>query len=62
MARIPLWQATLELASEANIKQLVLFHHDPWCDDTDLDRMEMAIQARFPWISLAKEGMTIALD
>lgn len=58
----PLWQATLELATEANIKQLVLFHHDPWCDDTDLGCIETAIQARFPWISLAKEGMTIALD
>jgi ribonuclease Z len=58
----PLWQATLALATEAKVKQLVLFHHDPWCDDTDLAQMETAIQSRFPWISFAKEGMTIALD
>ena len=44
-------------AEQANVKKLVLTHHDPSHDDEFLDSMEKECQKRFPNCELAKEGM-----
>ncbi|MDG2991841.1 MBL fold metallo-hydrolase [Candidatus Synechococcus calcipolaris G9] len=55
------WQEAVKLARAAEVKQLVLFHHDPSHDDDFLD--EIGIQARqaFPQTILAREGLVLSL-
>ena len=57
---------TVEFANKAGVQNLVLFHHDPYHDDDELETL--LIEARKIWpsqddrICLACEGMTITLD
>ncbi len=56
----------VDFAAKANVGNVVLFHHDPYHDDDDLEHL--LVQARARWTSapervrLACEGMTITLD
>jgi phosphoribosyl 1,2-cyclic phosphodiesterase len=56
----------MEFANKARVENLVLFHHDPYHTDTDLE--DLLAEARSHWpgmehrICLAHEGMTIVLD
>jgi len=59
--RPALWKTGIELAIAANVKQVVLFHHDPEHDDDFLEQVEKDIQLQFPNVLLAREGMRIAL-
>jgi phosphoribosyl 1,2-cyclic phosphodiesterase len=52
--------ATL-VAQRAQVKQLVLFHHDPRHDDATLDAMLVQAQALFPETRMAYEGLTLRL-
>ena len=52
--------ATL-VAQKAQVKQLVLFHHDPGHDDATLDTMLAQAQTLFPNTLMAYEGLTIEL-
>ncbi len=57
----------LDLASEAGVKRLWLFHHEPERSDDQLDQLESEIQERSaalpngPQVSMAAEGMEIEL-
>lgn len=44
-------------AEKANVKKLILTHHDPSHDDDFLDEIENQCQKRFPNCELAKEGL-----
>lgn len=59
--RPAMWQAGIELAIAANVKKVVLFHHDPEHEDEFLEQVEKDIQEQFPNVLLAREGMTIPL-
>ena len=56
----------MEFANKADVDRLVLFHHDPYHTDDELE--ELLAEARANWpgmeerVCLAAEGMTIALD
>jgi phosphoribosyl 1,2-cyclic phosphodiesterase len=56
----------LEFANKADVDRLVLFHHDPYHTDDELE--ELLGEARQTWVGmeervcLAAEGMTIRLD
>jgi phosphoribosyl 1,2-cyclic phosphodiesterase len=52
--------ATL-VANKAQVKQLVLFHHDPGHDDSTLDAMLEQAQTHFPRTLMAYEGLAIRL-
>jgi len=58
--------ATMEFAHKAAVDNLVLFHHDPYHTDSELE--ELLVEARRKWpgmeerVCLAYEGMTIVLD
>lgn len=55
------WQEGIKLAKAANVKTLVIFHHDPLHNDDFLDRMgEEAIQ-HFRNTVMAREGLSISL-
>jgi phosphoribosyl 1,2-cyclic phosphodiesterase len=57
---------TMEFASKALVERVLLFHHDPYHNDADLD--ELLDEARTRWsgppehVQLACEGMTIVMD
>ena len=50
----------------AGVENLVLFHHDPYHDDEQLEALLALAQSRWSdgreRICLAQEGMTITLD
>ena len=56
----------MEFANKADVDKLVLFHHDPYHTDTELETL--LVEARSNWpgmeerVCLAREGMTIDLD
>ena len=56
----------LEFANKADVEKLVLFHHDPYHTDDELEAL--LADARCTWtgmearVCLAAEGMTIRLD
>ena len=57
---------TVEFANKSGVEHLVLFHHDPYHTDEELETL--LTEARMIWplgedrICLASEGMTITLD
>lgn len=57
--RSSIWQSGVDLAIAANVKQLVLFHHDPEHDDDLLDQVESEAQAKLSNVLLAREGMAL---
>jgi len=55
------FEVATEVACAANVRRLVLFHHEPTYDDNKLDRMEMDARAHFVDTRSACEGMEIDL-
>ncbi|GCA82763.1 ribonuclease Z [Microcystis aeruginosa NIES-2522] len=56
------WQQAVKIAQAAQVKQLVLFHHDPTHDDDLLDRIGEEARKIFPETILAQEGLSIELQ
>jgi ribonuclease BN (tRNA processing enzyme) len=55
----------MQFADKAGVRNLVLFHHDPYHTDDELEKLLM--EARNIWprddrVCLAHEGMTITMD
>jgi len=55
------WEQAGEVAEQAGVKRLALFHHDPEHNDAFLLYMEKEYRKRFPDAFLAREGMVIEL-
>jgi len=55
------WQQAVKIARAAQVKQLVLFHHDPAHNDDFLDRIGEEVRKIFPETILAREGLSIEL-
>jgi phosphoribosyl 1,2-cyclic phosphodiesterase len=55
------WEQAIEVALQANVKKLALFHHDPEHDDTFLLGVEKECQRLFANAVVAREGMVITL-
>jgi phosphoribosyl 1,2-cyclic phosphodiesterase len=55
------WQEAVKVAEAANVKQLIIFHHDPLHADEFMDEVEKNTMEAFPNSSVAKEGMVIDL-
>lgn len=53
------WSACVELAARANVKVPVIFHHEPYRTDEDLDRIAAEVERCHPGGLVAKQGMTI---
>ncbi len=56
------WQEGIRLAKTAEVKRLVIFHHNP--DHVDSDMADIEYQAHLAWNSVivARDNMTIDLD
>jgi phosphoribosyl 1,2-cyclic phosphodiesterase len=55
------WLEAVQVAREANVQHLALFHHDPTRTDAELDEIERQARALFPSAFLAREEMEIRL-
>ena len=55
------WVQAAEVAEQAGVKKLALFHHDPDHDDNFLSNIEKQCQKRFPSSFLAREGIQVVL-
>jgi hypothetical protein len=53
------WEQAIEVAKQAGVNKLALFHHDPEHNDTFLLEMEKECQKRYPQAFLAREGAEI---
>ncbi len=57
---------TMEFANKAGVERVILFHHDPYHNDDDLEELLKDARAKWPGIpervQLACEGMTMILD
>jgi phosphoribosyl 1,2-cyclic phosphodiesterase len=53
------WQEAVKIAKAANVKTLVIFHHDPAHDDVFLDRVGEEAAVQFPGAIMAREGMVL---
>lgn len=56
------WEDVVQLAIEAQVKQLYLFHHDPEATDERLNERQFLAQQRFPQTFVAREGLKIPLQ
>ncbi len=56
------WQAALQLAKAAQVKQLVMVHYGPRQTDTVLNELAHQLKSTELPVSLAHEGMVISLD
>jgi phosphoribosyl 1,2-cyclic phosphodiesterase len=55
------WEDVVQLAIEARVKQLFLFHHDPEMTDEQLNERQCMAQRMFPQTFVAREGLKIPL-
>lgn len=55
------WQEAVKVARAANVKKLVIFHHDPLHNDDFLDSVGEQVGQQFPDSLMAREGQSIQL-
>jgi phosphoribosyl 1,2-cyclic phosphodiesterase len=55
------WQEAVKVAKAANVKKLVIFHHDPLHNDDFLDRVGEEAAQQFPNTFMAREGWSLQL-
>ena len=55
------WQEGVRLANAAQVKTLVLFHHDPDHDDAFMDRVAADAAIARPGTVVAHEGLVLRL-
>ncbi len=55
------WEAGVEIAQAANVKKLILWHHEPSHEDSLIDEIEQNAQKIFKETYAAYEGMVISL-
>ncbi|MBO0350062.1 MBL fold metallo-hydrolase [Phormidium pseudopriestleyi FRX01] len=55
------WQEAVKVAKAANVKRLVIFHHDPLHNDDFLDRIGEQAAQLFPNSLMAREGLSVQL-
>ncbi len=53
------WLQAVQVAQQANVKRLALFHHDPSHDDSFLEELEKQCQRQFPASFFAREGLEV---
>jgi phosphoribosyl 1,2-cyclic phosphodiesterase len=55
------WMEAVQVAQQAGVRQLALFHHDPMHSDEELEEIERQAQALFAPTFLAREGLELTL-
>jgi phosphoribosyl 1,2-cyclic phosphodiesterase len=55
------WQEAIKVAEAANVKTLVIYHHDPLHDDDYLDQIGKKALEKFSGAIMAREGMILSI-
>jgi len=55
------WQEAISIVREAEVKKLILFHHDPEHSDRQLDSIQRQARRRFRRTIAAREGLAIKI-
>lgn len=55
------WQEGVRLAKKADVGQLAIFHHDPYHDDSFMDRVAEEAAEQWDGAFVAREGMCVNL-
>jgi phosphoribosyl 1,2-cyclic phosphodiesterase len=55
------WKEAIRMARAANVKRLVLFHHDPEHDDRFMKGLEEEVRRNFENAEVAREGSTFKI-
>lgn len=55
------WQEAIKVAEAANVKKLVIFHHDPVHNDDFLDDIGIKVAQHFSNAVMAREGMALSV-
>jgi phosphoribosyl 1,2-cyclic phosphodiesterase len=55
------WQQALKISEVANVKQPVIFHHEPNHNDEFMDKLQSDVLAKCPNAVLAREGLIIKI-
>jgi ribonuclease BN (tRNA processing enzyme) len=55
------WREAVQVAQEAGVRRLALFHHDPLHTDEQLEEIERQAQALFRDCFMAREGMEVEI-
>lgn len=55
------WKASIERAVRANVRQVILFHHDPYHDDEAIDEILARAQELHPNVIAAREGLELTV-
>ncbi len=55
------WQEAVKIAKAAQVKKLVIFHHEPLHNDDFLDQVGEQVAEKFPNSLMAREGLSIQL-
>ncbi|MBD2666497.1 MBL fold metallo-hydrolase [Richelia sinica] len=53
------WQEAVKVAKAANVKTLVIYHHDPSHNDEFLDNVGQEASEQFPGAIMAREGLVL---
>jgi ribonuclease BN (tRNA processing enzyme) len=53
------WEQAVQVALEAKVERLALFHHDPDHDDAFLMKVEVEAQRLFSNCFMAREGLEV---
>lgn len=56
------WQEAVKVAKAAEVKTLVIFHHDPLHNDDFLDQIGTQVAQAFPGGLMAREGLALPID
>ncbi len=53
------WEEAVKIAQAANVKTLVIYHHDPSHNDDFLDEIGKMVALKFPDAIMAREGLVL---
>jgi ribonuclease BN (tRNA processing enzyme) len=55
------WRQAIDTAIEAGVKQVALYHHDPYHEDGDVDKILENAKKLHPNVIAAREGLEVSL-
>jgi phosphoribosyl 1,2-cyclic phosphodiesterase len=55
------WQQAIEIGIQAGVKRIALYHHDPYREDSDVDRILNQASELYPNVIAAREGLEVSL-
>ncbi len=56
------WMDCVAMAKRAQVRKLVLFHHDPFHDDEEVNKKQRLAQELFPEAACSYEGMRVKVE